>query len=77
MMRRLCLLGFVILAGCQNLVGPFTRTDTGSRADDPYYSIGEQENRGRSRFALPDPGNYPGGYPAPTGITNGLVPPTQ
>ena len=73
MMRRLYLLGFVILAGCQNLVGPYTRTDTNTRADDPYYSIAEQEARGRSRFALPDPGNYP----PPTGFVNGLTPPTQ
>ncbi len=73
-MRRLFLLGFVILAGCQNLDGPFTRTDTRTRADDPYYSIAEQERRGRSRFALPDPGANPA---PPTGFTNGLTPPTQ
>jgi hypothetical protein len=74
MMRRLFLLGFVILAGCQNFAGPFTRTDTNTRADDPYYSIPEQESRGRSRFALPDPGGNPS---PPTGFANGLTPPTQ
>jgi hypothetical protein len=72
-MRRLLLLGFVIMAGCQNFSGPFSRTDRYDRADDPYYSIAEQQTRGRSRFALSDPGYSTQG---PTGITNGLAQPT-
>jgi hypothetical protein len=72
MMRRLLFLGFVIMAGCQNYDGPLRRTFF-DRADDPYYSIGEQQTRGRSRFALSDPGYSSQG---PTGIQNGLALPT-
>jgi hypothetical protein len=41
------------VAGCQNVVGPF-EARTPMRADDPRFSIAEQESRGRDRYALPD-----------------------
>ena len=52
-MRHLLLLGFLILAGCQNIDGPFRKTSR-ERADDPNYSINEQQRRGRSTLGLPD-----------------------
>lgn len=52
-MRRLVLLGLLLLTGCQNLVGPFRRTTT-ERPDSPYYTIPEQERRGRAAWGLPD-----------------------
>ena len=52
-MRHLLLLSFLILTGCQNVDGPFRRT-TKDRADDPNYSIAEQQRRGRSTLGLPD-----------------------
>jgi hypothetical protein len=47
------LLTAALTAGCQNLTGPFRR-DRNERIDDPYYTIGEQERRGRASIALPD-----------------------
>ncbi len=52
-MYRLCLLGVLFLAGCQNLAGPFAHRDA-QRVDDPLLSINEQQRRGRDRLALPD-----------------------
>jgi len=52
-MRRLLLLGLLLLAGCQNIAGPFRRS-TVDRPDNPNYSIAEQERRGRAGWALPD-----------------------
>lgn len=52
-MRKLFLLGVLCLAGCQSVVGPFGYRPP-QRADDPNYSIPEQERRGRDRLALPD-----------------------
>jgi hypothetical protein len=51
-MRRLLLLGTLLLAGCQNLVGPF-RARGPERVDDPLLTINEQQRRGRDRLALP------------------------
>lgn len=51
-MRRLGWLGILLLAGCQNIVGPFQRPQT--RVDDPSISIAEQERRARELLALPD-----------------------
>ncbi len=64
-MRRLCLVGaLALLAGCQNVSGPF-RPKPPVRVDDPNVSIKEQQRRGRSRLALPDEqievGPYTGG----------------
>ena len=64
-MRRLFLLGLILmLSGCQNLAGPFTRsksindTWTPNRdpniPDNPNYSIAEQERRGRAGWGMPD-----------------------
>ncbi|MCI0684124.1 MAG: hypothetical protein L0Y71_18605 [Gemmataceae bacterium] len=51
-MRRCILIGLVLLAGCQNVVGPFRRPS--ARVDDPRLSISEQEKLGRQFYALPD-----------------------
>ena len=51
-MRRIFLTGVLILAGCQNVAGPFARRPP-QRVDDPLLSINEQEMRGRDRLALP------------------------
>jgi hypothetical protein len=50
---RLVLLGVLLAAGCQNLVGPFQRR-TPERVDDPLLPIAVQERRGRARLALWD-----------------------
>jgi len=52
-MRKLFCLSLLLLAGCQNTVGPFQPRPP-QRVDDPYYSIPEQQSRGRDRLALPD-----------------------
>ncbi len=52
-MRKLYLVGFLFLAGCQNVVGPFEHRKP-ERVDDPLLSITEQQRRGRDRLALPD-----------------------
>ena len=52
-MRRVFLLGALLLAGCQNFVGPF-QNRTPQRVDDPMLSIDEQQRRGRDRLALPE-----------------------
>ena len=52
-MRRMMLLGLLLLAGCQNTVGPLENRFR-PRPDNPYYSIEEQKRRGRDRYALPD-----------------------
>jgi hypothetical protein len=43
----------VLLGGCQNTIGPFTARQP-MRIDDPQLSIGEQQQRGRDRLALPE-----------------------
>ena len=52
-MKRIVLAALVLVAGCQNLVGPF-RSRPPERVDDPLYTIAEQQRRGRARLALPD-----------------------
>jgi hypothetical protein len=52
-MKRLLLGGVLVLAGCQNIVGPFQPRDR-YRVDDPLLPIGEQQRRGRDRYALPE-----------------------
>jgi hypothetical protein len=56
-MYRILLLSLLALAGCQNVVGPFQRQDTG-RVDDPILSIREQQQRGRDRYALPEDSSH-------------------
>ncbi len=53
-MRRLFVLGaLIILSGCQNVMGPF-KPKNPQRVDDPSITINEQRRRERARFALPD-----------------------
>ncbi|GIW80884.1 MAG: hypothetical protein KatS3mg105_2691 [Gemmatales bacterium] len=52
-MKRMLLLGVLLLAGCQNVVGPFQRREP-KRIDDPLLTIEEQRVRGRDRLALPE-----------------------
>jgi hypothetical protein len=52
-MHRCLLVALVLMAGCQNVVGPF-RQRTPTRVDDPRFSIAEQEKLGRQHLALPD-----------------------
>jgi hypothetical protein len=52
-MRRLFLLGALLLLGCRNnVVGPFAPRQP-ERVDDPRLPIAEQERRGRDRLAYP------------------------
>jgi hypothetical protein len=50
MVRRLCLLSLLGLAGCQNVNGPlgYRRPE---RVDDPRLPISEQQARGRERYS--------------------------
>ena len=52
-MRRWTLLCVLLLAGCQNVVGPFEYRKP-QRVDDPLLTIPEQEARARNRLPLPD-----------------------
>jgi hypothetical protein len=51
-MRQTVLLVAFLLAGCNNVLGPFEHR-TPARVDDPRLSIREQEREGRARLALP------------------------
>jgi hypothetical protein len=52
-MRRLFILGvLLLLSGCKNVQGPF-QSKTPQRIDDPLLTIGEQERNGRARLGLP------------------------
>jgi len=50
MSRVMCLLGLLVLAGCQNTNGPLGYRRPG-RADDPLLSIEEQKVRSRERYS--------------------------
>jgi hypothetical protein len=52
-MRRLLLVGALLLVGCQGIDGPRARRDDPKRVDDPRLTIGQQEQRGLDRLALP------------------------
>jgi len=52
-MRRMMLLSLLLLAGCQNTIGPLVNKQRG-RPDDPYYSVEDQKRFGRDRYSLPD-----------------------
>jgi hypothetical protein len=53
-MRRLLLIGAVLLAvGCRGVVGPFEHRAP-QRVDDPNVSISEQQRRARDRLPLPE-----------------------
>lgn len=62
-MRRILILGILLLAGCQNISGPF-QPRSPVRVDDPCLTIEEQERLGRDRLAYPDDSVAP-----PTGVT--------
>jgi len=52
-MRRLFLLGIVILlSGCHNVIGPL-QPKPPERVDDPLLTIGEQQRKGRANLPLP------------------------
>jgi hypothetical protein len=55
-MRKLIFIGVLVLAGCQNIAGPFAARPP-VRVDDPNIPISEQERRGRDRLAMPDQTN--------------------
>ena len=52
-MRSMLILLMLCLAGCQNVIGPFSPRSP-ARVDDSRLSIAEQENRGRDRYAIPE-----------------------
>ena len=69
-MRRLLLVGILLVCGCQNIAGPFQHREP-ARVDDPLLSISEQKRLGRDRLAIPeDTSISPPAYvdrPGPTG----------
>ena len=52
-MRRILLTAVLLLAGCQNVLGPFAPRKP-ERVDDPLLTISEQQRKGRDRLALPE-----------------------
>jgi hypothetical protein len=57
----------LLLAGCQNVVGPF-RAQSAMRVDDPSFTIAEQQRWGRDKLALPEESPFvlpPTGLPRP------------
>ncbi|HEX5272948.1 MAG TPA: hypothetical protein VFW33_20770 [Gemmataceae bacterium] len=52
-MRRTVLPLALLLAGCQNVIGPFEHRKP-ERVDDPCFSIREQQREARARLALPE-----------------------
>jgi hypothetical protein len=53
-MRKLILVGVLLLAGCQGVVGPLDRARMKGPVDDPRLPISEQMRNGRDRLAYPD-----------------------
>jgi len=53
-MRRIIMLGILLLVGCTGVTGPRQRRADATPIDAPWLSIAEQEKRGRDRLALPD-----------------------
>lgn len=53
-MRRLSLVGLLVLAGCQGVVGPLQRRGINAPIDDPRLSTAEQQQRARDRLPFPD-----------------------
>ena len=73
-MGKMLAVGLVLLAGCQNIVGPLEHRQP-VRVDDPRLPVEEQERRSRDRLALPDAAEHlaPRLYflPPNTGTGNG------
>ncbi len=65
-MRRMLIVGLLLLAGCRNVIGPFEYRKP-ERVDDPHYTISEQQRRGRDRLALPADNGPPTGVALPPG----------
>jgi hypothetical protein len=67
-MRKLIVLGVLVLAGCQNVRGPLQPRPP-LRVDDPRLPISEQQKLARERLALPEesPQIAPGGGAARPG----------
>jgi hypothetical protein len=53
-MRSLLCLSVVLLAGCQNVLGPKYRNYESTRVDNPCLTTEEQKRRARDRLALPE-----------------------
>jgi hypothetical protein len=53
-MHRICLVGVLLLAGCQGIVGPRQRAELPQRVDVPCLPMDEQKRRAREMLALPD-----------------------
>jgi hypothetical protein len=67
-MRKLMAIGLLLLAGCQNVAGPFVDRP-GGRVDDPRISLDEQKSRARDRLSMPD--DYSGLAPKSGGAIPG------
>jgi hypothetical protein len=69
-MRKMLVVGLLVLAGCQGVVGPLQRPFQGAqpqdRVDDPNLTLAEQARRARDRFAYPE--NMPGAEPPKTAL---------
>jgi hypothetical protein len=65
-MRRWIFLAMLLLAGCQNTMGPLANSDK-ERPDQPQYNIPQQQYLGRDRYPLPQDSFSTG--PA-TGVNN-------
>jgi hypothetical protein len=53
-MRRIILLGVLLLAGCEGTTGPLQNRGNLNAVNDPRLSIQEQKALARDRLALPD-----------------------
>jgi hypothetical protein len=53
-MRKLIVLGTVLLTGCVGVVGPFKRASLQDPVNDRCLTIQEQERKARDRLAIPD-----------------------
>jgi hypothetical protein len=54
-MRRILMVGLLLLAGCQGLVGPRQRRDNPQPVDVPGLPMNEQQRRVRELLAVPQP----------------------
>ena len=70
-MRRIMLLGVLLLAGCEGIIGPRAHRQDTTPVDDPRLSIAEQKARGRDRLALPDTSNVLPHAPNDSGLLPG------
>jgi len=71
-MRRLLLVGVLLLAGCENLIGPFQRGPVG-KVDDTRLPLSEQERLARDRLGIAVT-NTTVGPPSASAVYPGLLP---